>query len=423
MFDNRTSLAAFSTRGEFGVGDGEQKNWGAIGIVYAITVLSMAFVGTAVPLLDYLGRSVGATAEGVGFAVALFSAPSALLAGIGGGLIDRVGARAGLIAGGMLAITADALVYAASSLAFLDAAFLISGLGFAAITVAGPALMMEITSGPRRFQAMSVWSTYPPAGLSVGLLIAAPFADAANWRWALTTHGLLIALATATCIALPRPARAGTRFAGHGGGLTDLVSTFREVRVLRLAVAACLPAAIAYGTTLIVPSYLAHAHQLSLSTASSIVAVSNLATILGGLAAGQVLARNASPFFLYAMTVATGIMSQAMIFIPGGGFALAIAGLIIWTFTIGGSIAITMSLLPHVVRDPMRGAAASGLVGQFISAASFLVPGLYFGVLAGGGAAEFVMLAAAALVISLVALPAWPARVSGNTRPGVAPPI
>ncbi len=400
--------------------DGARKNWGAIWIVYAITVLSMAFVGTAVPLLDYLGHGVGATAEAIGFAVALFSAPSALLAGIGGGLVDRVGARAGLIIGGLFATIADLLVYVAPSIGFLDAAFLTAGIGFAAITVAGPALIMEITSGPRRFQAMSVWSTYPPAGLSVGLMIAAPFADAADWRWALAAHGLLIAMASAACVALPRLARAS---AGHGAGLGDLVSAFREVRVLRLAVAACLPAAIAYGTTLIVPSYLAHAHQLSLSTSSSIVALSNLATILGGLAAGHVLARNASPLFLYGVTVAAGIAAQAMIFIPGGAFPLAIAGLVVWTFTIGGSIAITMSLLPHVVRDPARGAAASGLVGQFISAASFLVPGIYFGVLAGGGAVEFVLLAAAALTISLVALPAWPARVSGDARPGVAPPV
>ncbi len=403
--------------------EGGQKNWAAIGIVYAITVLSMAFVGTTVPLLDYLGRGVGATAEGVGFAVALFSAPSALLAGIGGGLIDRIGTRTGLIAGGLLVTIADPLAYVARSVGFLDTAFVIAGTGFAAISVAGPALIMEITSGPRRVQAMSVWSTYPPAGLSAGLLIAAPFADSAHWRWALAAHGLLIAAATAACVALPRPARTGNGFADHGGGLADLVSAFREVRVLRLAVAACLPAAIAYGTTLIVPSYLAHAHQLSLSASSSIVALSNLATILGGLAAGHVLARGAGPFFLYAVTVVAGIVSQAMIFIPGGGFAMAIAGLIVWTFTIGGSIAITMSLLPYVVRDPARGAAASGLVGQFISAASFLVPGLYFGVLAGGGAIEFVLLAAAALLISLIALPAWPVRVSGDPRPGVAPPV
>jgi MFS family permease len=402
---------------------GRRKSWGAIGIVYVVTVLSMAFVGTMVPLLEYMARSLGATAEAVGFALALFSAPSALLAGIGGGLIDRAGARAGLIVGGVLAAIADALISVAPSIGLLDAAFLISGIGFAAITVAGPALIMEITSGPRRFQAMSVWSTYPPAGLSAGLLIAAPFADAADWRWALAAHGLLIAAATAACITLPRPTRSTGGVSGHGGGLANLVSAFLEVKVLRLAIAACLPAAIAYGTTLIVPSYLANAHQLSLSTSSRIVAFSNLATILGGLAAGHVLARNASPLFLYGVTVAAGIASQAMIFIPGGGFPLAIAGLVVWTFAIGGSIAITMSLLPHVVRDPARGAAASGLVGQFISAASFLVPGLYFGVLADGGAVKFVLLAAVALAISLVALPAWPARGSGDARPGIAPPV
>jgi len=406
------------------VTDNRQKHWGAVGLIYILTVLAMAFVGAIVPLMDYMQRDLAATPEALGFAVALFSAPSALLAGIGGGLVDRVGARTGLIVGGLLSTVADPMAYAAASIETLDIAFIVAGTGFAAITVAGPALIMGITAGPTRFQAMSVWSTYPPAGLSLGLLVAAPFADAAGWRWTLVLHGVLIAATTAAGLALPRPQRAAAQSgAVHGGGLANLVSAFRDLPALRLAFAACLPAAIAYGTTLIVPSYLARAHDLSVSTSSSIVAFSNLATILGGIAAGHLLARNGKPLFLYATTVAAGIASQAMLFAPGGGFPLAIAGLIVWTFTIGGSIAITMALLPHVVRDPARGAAASGLVGQFISAASFLVPGLYFGVLAAGGALEFVALAAVGLIVSLVALPAWPARASGHAGPGIAPPV
>ena len=404
--------------------DLRQKPWGAVGLIYILTVLAMAFVGTIVPLMDYMQRDLAATPEAIGFAVALFSAPSALLAGIGGGLVDRVGSKAGLIVGGLLSTFADPMAYAAATIETLDIAFVLAGTGFAAITVAGPALIMGITAGPARFKAMSVWSTYPPAGLSLGLLVAAPFADAADWRWALALHGVLLAGATVAGLVLPRPGQ-GAAHSGkaHGGGLTDLVSAFRDLPILRLAVAACLPAAIAYGTTMVVPSYLAHAYELSVSTSSSIVAFSNLATILGGIAAGHALARNGKAHFLYATTVVVGIASQAMLFVPGGGFPLAIAGLIVWTFTIGGSIAITMALLPHAVRNPARGAAASGLVGQFISAASFLVPGLYFGILAAGSTFEFVVLAAAGLIVSLIALPVWTGRASGHAGPGIAPPV
>src|SRR5579859_6273872 len=114
MFDNRTSSAAVyqgrrdSCLLEEGrrVADHQQKNWGAIGLIYILTVLAMAFVGTIVPWMDYMQRDLAATPEALGLAVALFSAPSAVLAGNGGGLGDRVGSRTGLLVGGLLSTIA-----------------------------------------------------------------------------------------------------------------------------------------------------------------------------------------------------------------------------------------------------------------------------------------------------------------------------
>jgi MFS family permease len=384
-----------------------QASWGAIGLICAFTVLSMGFVGTVVPLVTYLQRDTSTTPEAIGFAIALFSAPSALLAGIGGSIIDRVGARVSLIVSGLFAVAADPLIYLAHSTAALNVAFSVAGIGFAGLTVAAPALIMATTSGARRSWAMSIWSTYPPAGLSLGLLLGGPFANAAHWRWALVLHGAAMAALTIAAGTLPRPEPAAIM---RHAAQANPFSTLKEIAVVRLGIAACLPAALAYGTTLIAPTYLNRALGLTMSAASDIAAAANLATIFGGLAAGQILARSMSPLLLYAVTVATGIASQLLLFAPGAGSIVAIAGLAAWTFTIGISIAVTMSLLPHVVRDPGQGAAASGLVGQFISAASFLVPNLYFGILDGGHPIKFALLAAAALVASLLALPAWRAQ-------------
>jgi len=403
----------------------ENGSWSAVGLIYLATVLSMGFVGVIIPLIAYLQHDVGATSEQMGFAIALFSAPSAVLAGIGGAIVDRVGARASLIVSGVFAVIADPLIAAASSVATLDIATLVAGVGFAGITVSAPALIMAITRGARRPQAMSVWSTYPPAGLSLGLLFAVPFAGPDHWRWALVLHGAVMIIITAGIFAVqksPRPAPS-TRGGRANGGPAEFVAAFGNLGVVRLAAAACLPAGLAYGTTLVIPSYLANAQNLSLSTASTIVAFANLATILGGLVAGYVLARQVSALALYGVTVLAGILGQLLLFLPGAGLPVAMTGLMIWTFTIGGSIAATMALLPRVVRDPARGAAASGVVGQFISAASFLVPSLYFGILGKGGSMEFVLLAAAALVLSLFLLPTWKVRASGDARPGMAPPV
>jgi hypothetical protein len=85
--------------------------------------------------------------------------------------------------------------------------------------------------------------------------------------------------------------------------------------------------------------------------------------------------------------------------------------LIVWLFAFGGMAGGAMTLLPTVVRDPARSGAASGLVNQFISLASFAAPSTWLALYSG---VQYVLLAAACLVVSFIALPAQvtPAEVS-----------
>jgi hypothetical protein len=73
-----------------------------------------------------------------------------------------------------------------------------------------------------------------------------------------------------------------------------------------------------------------------------------------------------------------------------------------------------MSLLPAVVSDPSRVGAASGLVNQCISAASFAAPALWLSM---QDASHFMLLAAICLSCSLAALPR-----PGSTVPTRAEP-
>ena len=61
-----------------------------------------------------------------------------------------------------------------------------------------------------------------------------------------------------------------------------------------------------------------------------------------------------------------------------------------------------MTLLPSVVRDSGRSGAASGLLNQFISVASFAAPSTW---LALHNGIQFIVLAALCLLVSLLALP------------------
>ena len=73
-----------------------------------------------------------------------------------------------------------------------------------------------------------------------------------------------------------------------------------------------------------------------------------------------------------------------------------------------------MTLLPTVVRDPARSGAASGLVNQGISIASFATPSTWLALHSG---MQYVLLATVCLLVSLIALPASGAVSSNQATP------
>ena len=165
-----------------------------------------------------------------------------------------------------------------------------------------------------------------------------------------------------------------------------------------------LPNALSYGTSLAAPSYLARVHEISLATSSATVALAKIvAMVVGGLSMGYLLSRAMSTTLLFAIMAAIGAVAQVVLFMPASGITLATAGLIVWLFAFGGMSGGAMTLLPSVARDPARSGAASGLLNQCISVASFAAPPTWLALHDG---VQFMGLAMMCLVLSLIALPA-----------------
>jgi hypothetical protein len=101
--------------------------------------------------------------------------------------------------------------------------------------------------------------------------------------------------------------------------------------------------------------------------------------------------------------VVVGVVAQGILFLTTSSLMLATGALVLWLFAFGGMSGGAMTLLPVVVSDPTRRGAASGLVNQCISLASFCAPSTWLALHSG---VQFVLLAAGCLVVSLVALPA-----------------
>lgn len=377
--------------------------------VYLLSVLAMATVGMIVPFIGNLAQVLGAGKSAIALAIALFSAPTAVFAVVGGNIIDRIGPRPALLAAGGLMVGGDLIVHAAPSVFVLYGGMLVCGIGYGVVAVGGPAMLIAATSGSIRQRILAFLSTYAPTGFAAGLLIAIPFADGPSWRSTQLAHaGLLIVVLLFNAIVLPSvraPAmpRAQTGGASWGG----LLSVFRNVPLIRLAIAIAIANCISYGTSLVAPSYLAQAHHISLASSSGSVAFAKIfAMTVGGLVMGHLLARDLPARTLFTIVALTGAVAQVLLYLPASNLIGAVAALIVWLFVFGGLSGTAMALLPNLVSDPARSGAASGLVNQFISVFSFLTPSIYFGLT---GWAEYVGIAVIGLFIAILVLPG-PAR-------------
>ena len=373
--------------------------------IYLLSVLAMATVGVVVPFIGNFAGALGVSKSAIALAIALFSAPTAVFATVGGVFIDRMGLRPSLIVALITMIVGDLIVWSASSLFVLYAGMLVSGFGYGVIAVGGPAVLIAVMEGGTRIRAMSFWSTYAPAGFAVGLLIAVPFATGPYWRAAQLAHaamGLLLLLVSLAI--LPRVERAAVSPADRSRRpVGNLLAVVRDLPLLRLAVAVSVPNCISYGTSLVTPSYLAEAHHVSLAASSSSVAFAKIfAMTVGGVVMGQLLAREVSGRMLFRCVAVVGALAQVLIYLPASNMIVAIGALVVWLFAFGGLSGTAMAVLPTLVKDPTRGAAASGLVNQFISLLSFATPSLYFGL---SGWTSYVGFALAGLAVCIVAMP------------------
>lgn len=377
-------------------------------IAYLPGLLGMATIGVIVPLLNVLTLDLAASRAQLGFALALFSMPTAVLATVGGGLVDKYGVRRSMLCAAIASMLGSLLASQAHSLLTFNCAMLIAGVGFGGICVAAPCLIMALLSEAARTRAMSFLSTFAPTGYAAGLLLAVPFTGSGDWRTALMVHAALMALSYVALFAyLPRVTLGlGQSRDSLRETLKRMLGVLREPRALRLGIAVALPNAVSYGTSLAAPSYLANVNHLSIAASSATVACAKIvAMIIGGLSMGYLLSRAVRASLLFTVMVGIGVLAQSILFLSASGITLAFAALILWLFAFGGMAGGAMTLLPSVVSDPARSGAASGLINQFISLASFVAPSTWLALQHG---VQFVLLASVCLIISLIALPRSP---------------
>ena len=392
-------------------------SWPSILAVYLFGVLGVSTLSKMIPLISDLEHVLGASPAQYAFLLSLLALAPAILGAAGGALIDRVGPRRVLIASGLVGAVADLLYGFAPSIGAFQAIRVFEGLVMLGIFTSGPAMLMATTSGRRRVSAMTLWSTYTPTGFSLGLVLAGAFAGTPAWRWTFAVHGLLFAGAAILGLWLPTPTPAeatGPRL-GVTARFAELFSAYLQPAPLRLALAFGAVISLGLGVSTVTPSYLAHAHGLSIGAASDLLAASNFSMIGGAFLTSAWLGSGRRPRLLYIGLAAVGSAAGAALLDPATPFGLQIAALCLWLLVTGAGTAFALAVLPTVVADPRKGAAAAGLFSQVSSVVTLLTPPFWLAVFGGGsGWAAFAGVIVAGWTLSVLLLPPGAGRAPGQ---------
>jgi predicted MFS family arabinose efflux permease len=302
---------------------------------------------------------------GLPWAAALLSSFAfvAALAGLAAGLAAaRAGERRALLGGAAVLGAAGLGAAAAPSLPWLYAARAVEGLAYLALTVSAPTLLAARVAERDRNLALSLWSTFMPAGISLGML-AAPLLDLLGWRAVWAGSSVLVwAALLAALFVLPRQAGGPARAEGALGAA--VLRLFRAR--LPLLVALCFGAyALTYfGIAGFLPAFLMDAHGVGLGVAGLVGALAAVANLCGNLAAARMMRAGVAPSrIVLLLGVAMAVLAAASYALPlpwSAAFAVAVAA-----SGIGGAVPASLfALVPRSVPEAGLTGPAMGLVIQ-----------------------------------------------------------
>ena len=387
--------------------------WSRIVFVYAIGVLAAATLGRFAGLIPLLQRDLGLSLTVAAGLTSLIEVSGALFGFVAGMAVGRVGARISLVTGASVLAVAGFGEAVAPNAAVLIVWRAAESLGYLAITVAAPTLIVHLAGRRGRDAAMALWSTFVPVGLAIGTAIAAPVAELSSWRAVPAMGGIAaVLLAAAAWLRLPRAAagvapagrrehnpfrsdrseRQGHAQAFESGAIScrsddsirsesALASTpgthdRPDARMWLVALGFGLYAMVSVGILALTPTFMVERFGVAPTAAGLIAGLASLANILGSIAAARAAALGVRP-----RTVAlAGLGIPALILpVPFAMAAdwLAAAAAIVVINAIGGMVAaVLFARVATFARTPRAVAMGNGLVAQFGASGSMIGPPL-----------------------------------------------
>ncbi|MEJ2174355.1 MAG: MFS transporter [bacterium] len=350
--------------------DAARTDWRAVWVIFAIGVVSAAYIGKAPPALPMLRAELGLTLVESGLVATMFNVIGGIVGIFAGMLADRFGHKRAALAG-LAALVAGSLlgVFAADYATVLLGRFL-EGAGFILTSVSGVALVTQVTQLADRPRAMALWSAYMPTG-GAAALVAAP--------WLLVTIGwrglwLVVAALSAACFVLVlRSLPEGAAQARVGFARLALESLAQRGSLLLCA--AFIGYAAQWASVLVwLPTFAIDERGASTELAALLTAGMVAINVPGNLLGGPLMARGVGRAQLIVFASCVQALSAAGIFLDALPDAARYACCLSFSF-FGGLIPMAViSGIPVHARTPAHIGTTNGMVMQLSQVGQFFGP-------------------------------------------------
>lgn len=340
--------------------------WAAVLILIGAGVTASFQVGKVPPVLTELRREFDMSLVLAGWVLGAFNIIGLTLGAFSGALADALGHRR-LLLWGLGTQAAASLAGAWSpNVPWLLFTRVLEGLGFLLVAVCGPALIVRMVRARDLGPALSGWSGFVPAGMSVIMVITPLVAGPFGWRGLWLFNALILGgYALLVRRVVPRAPRTHKP-------LRDLVSRIlgdllRTTTSLGPVLLALIFATYTFQWLAVMgflPTFLVEQYGLGTGSASLLTALVVAFNVPGNLAGGRLMARGAERRTLIASAGLLMGLAGLIVYAEGLPFWLRYAGCLFFAGTGGLLPAAVFSGAPVHAPTPDLVATTNGLIMQ-----------------------------------------------------------
>jgi MFS family permease len=352
------------------------------------------------PALPSVRADLGATLRQGGWLLSVIS----LMTAAGGMAIaltaDRFGHRRLVLIGTAICFAAGLFGAFASDVDQLLLGRFFEGLGFIATTVAVPPLLLRIARTGDAGRAMSLWTTYMPAGAGTMMLVTALILPHASWRvvWLVAAAASAVML-PALLSRAPPPRQVAPPSSLRKPLWHDMLAVLTSGGPLAIALCFGAYSSCWFAVVGFLPTLQIERLKFDASTAAIVTAFVTFVNVIGNLLAGLLLGRGVPRGALIVGAAVPMVFCAGGIFIDGVPDILRLILAGVYSAAIGLVPGALFTAIPiHAPRPELVG-AATGLLMQGSNIGALLGPPITAALVASGGWPAAAWLTSIALAI------------------------